>query len=120
MKNTEILKDTTELRKLIIKNPELPLVILASNDVWGFDWDWTYCSKVTANIGEILDCEVDFNDEHIYDDREDFADDIYDYYYTYRYNTFEGSDKEFDDYIEEQIKKYDEYWKNCIIVYVDN
>ena len=120
MKKTGYLKDTTELRKLIIENPDLPLVVMAGYDACYSDWSWTYCSKVTAYIGEILDCEQDFNDEHIYEDREFFADDVYDYYYNKRDEHFDETDQEFEDYIEKQIKKYDPYWKKCIIIYADN
>lgn len=38
----------------------------------------------------------------------------------YHYSDFDGSDQEFEIFIENELLKYDPYWKPCIIVYVDN
>ena len=55
------------------------------------------------------------NDERCYTDRDDFQEDM-----EYHYSDFDGSDKEFEIFIENELLKYDPYWKPCIIVYVDN
>ena len=120
MKETGYLKDTSELRKLITENPNLPLVVIAGQNANGYDFEYQYCSKVIVKIGELLDCEQSFDDEYVYDDREDFADAVYDYYYNDWDGHFDGNNEEFEDYIEKQIQKYDPYWRKCIIIYADN
>ena len=46
-----------ELKKLILENPDLPIVVLAGEEASGYDFYWTYCSSVSCHISEILDCD---------------------------------------------------------------
>ena len=108
---------TAPLRKLILDNPDLPLVIIAGQDACGDRWNYTsaVCMKVEAYKGEFLNCNVEFSTD-IYTDREEFRDDMEDYYYS----RFDGAEWEFDEYIENKLNEYDDYWIQCIILYVDN
>jgi ABC-type cobalt transport system substrate-binding protein len=36
------------------------------------------------------------------------------------HSDFDGSDREFEEFIENLMMEYEPYWKPCIIVYVDN
>lgn len=115
-----ILKDylateTDELKKLILENPELPIVILADEDSSNSDYGWTYCSRISFYIEEILDWDFyDYNDTVITDrDRlaEIIADNLYDEYLT---------DEEYEAAIKHELEKYEPYWKKVIAIYASN
>jgi hypothetical protein len=114
-KKTGLLHSTDELRQLLIDHPDLPLLVLAGEDCNSGDYSYMSCSRVSASIGEFLDCQQTVNDEMCYTDRDDFQEDM-----EYNYSDFDGSDQEFEIFIENELLKYDPYWKPCIIVYVDN
>lgn len=38
----ELIHDATELRKLIAENPDLPIVVLASEEANSGEWGWQY------------------------------------------------------------------------------
>lgn len=110
-----LLTETDELRRLIIENPELPLVIMAGQYCNNGDWYYMSCGCCRAELGEVLDCMQEVNDEKVYSDRDDFREDL-----EYCYDDFEGSDQEFEKLITTELAKYEPYWKKCIFLYVDN
>lgn len=76
------LNDTTELRKLIIEHPDLPLLIFAGEEAWQgeYSYNQTYASvwgikTLTLYNGMWLD-EQDYEDR-LYDDLCDCQDYIY-------------------------------------------
>jgi hypothetical protein len=117
IKATGFLHSTKELRQLIIDNPDLPLIVFASEDANTGDYAYMTCSKVRANISEYLDCIAPCNDAKAYLDREDFAEDMME---CYADDYPDLSDEEFYQHMEAEIAKYDKYWVKCIAVYVDN
>lgn len=110
-----LLTETDELRRLIVENPELPLIVMAGQDCNYGDWAYMSCSFCKAELGEVLDCAQEVNDEKVYDDRDDFREDL-----EYCYTDFEGSDQEFEQFIATELAKYEPYWKKCIFLYVGN
>ena len=109
MKETGIVIDSKELRKLIVENPDLPIVVLAGEDAWldeGFCW-W-FCSDVRAKLSEVLDCQLPFGNT-IYTDRGDFEEDLADYL-----------NEPDEDKFNAELRKYDPYWKKVIAIYADN
>lgn len=63
------LNDTTELRKLIIENPDLPLLIFAGEEAWQGEYSY---NQVYASVGSIQTLTL-YNgmwlDEQEYEDR---------------------------------------------------
>ena len=128
-----IICDSSELRKLIAENLDLPIVFLVDSEVVA-DADYCgswYCSDIKCYVGEILDC--DFSDEKVYSDRGDFEDDLEDSIwnnieeYLPRCKSCKSggcdtcvSDGEFDEIFSEELKKYEPYWTECIIVHGTN
>lgn len=112
---TGLLTASDTLRKLIIDNPDLPLLVFAGDDCNSGDWAYMSCSSCHATLGEFLDCMQEVNDEKCYTDRDDFQEDLEDHY-----SDFDGSEDEFERFIENKLLEYDPYWKKCIIFYVDN
>ena len=39
-----------KLKKLIMENPDLPIVVLASDDANNGDWCWQYCYNVSCGL----------------------------------------------------------------------
>lgn len=113
------MKQTEELQKLIAEHPDYPIVVLCSSDVVADDgYSYWYAPKLSFTIGEILDCEQDVNDEKTYSDRDDFEEDV-------RFmlecdDQYEKlSDNEFDELVQNELEKYEPYWKDVIIIYAD-
>ena len=113
------INSTEKLRKLIQENPDLPLVFIVESDVVA-DCDYVtwLVPQINCHIGEILDCEQYINDERIYTDRDEFEEDVEDFFFTkYDYDSLtDESEKELEMKIKDEIKKYEPYWKKCIIV----
>lgn len=109
--NLDIVHDCSELRKFITENPELPIVVLAGDEANSGDYQYAYCSHVECKIGEILDCELPFDDDRIliFCDRDDFRETLGDF-------LCDLSDEEF----ERELEKYEPYWKKVIEVWVNN
>ena len=101
-------KQTDELKELIAEHPDYPIIVMVANEVVADDYyGWWYAPSLRFSIGEILDCEQDVNDEKVYVDRDDSGD--YD----------ETTDEEFDKIVQEELKKYDPYWKKVIQIMAD-
>ena len=55
-----------ELKILIAENPDLPIVVLASDDANCGDYCWQYCYSVSFGLDEILDCDyLDYFDGYL-------------------------------------------------------
>jgi hypothetical protein len=110
-------KNSDELKKLILENPDLPIVVLAGEDANIGYWGWTYCSSISFSIGEILDCDYYDYDDTVFVDRDRFeekiADDIYD-------ENEEASDEYCEELIKRELEKYEPYWKKVIAIYATN
>ena len=107
------------LKKLISENPELPIVILANEDANCGDYAYTFCTSVHAEIGEILDCWQEQNDEICYTDRDMFREQIEDN--LSMDDEWDGkSDEEIEAEIDRIEAEYEPYWKKCIILTVGN
>lgn len=110
-------KETGELRKLILENPDLPIVILANEDSYNGDCYWMFCTNISFKISEILDCDYYDYDDVIFTDRdrleERIEDDLWDDYH-------DKSDEEYDAAVKRELEKYEPYWKKVIAIYATN
>ncbi len=112
-------KQTDELKELITKYPDYPIVVMVANEVVADDYyGWWYAPDLSFSIGEFLDCEQDVNDEKVYVDRDDFEEDLmnvladsgdYD----------EITDEEFDVIVKAELARYEPYWKKVIQIRAD-
>lgn len=120
-RQTGIVMNNAEIRKLILENPDLPLVFKANEDANNGEYPYMFCTYVYAQIGEVLDCEQEINAEIIYTDKEDFNNDIYDYVAD-KANDYDQilPDKWFDTEANRIASEYEPYWKKCILITVGN
>lgn len=112
--------DNTELRKLILENPGLPLLIFVTEDANSGEWSTEIascrCCKGTV-LAAAKDCWLP-RDDRVYTDESELEEDIQ----VVLADTDECdrlSDKEFDSLVAEKMKALEPYWKECIIVIVD-
>ena len=113
------MKQTDELKKLIAEHPDYPIVVMVANEVVADDsYGWWYAPSLSFSIGEILDCEQDVNDEKVYVDRDDFEEDLADILGDSG-DYDETTDEEFDKIVQEELKKYEPYWKRVIQIRAD-
>ena len=109
---------TDELKKLIREHPDYPIVVVCNSDAVADENGWWYAPEISFKTGIILDCEQDINDEKVYIDEDDFEEDIR-YMLEDREDLEDVSDEEFDRAVEEEMKKYEPYWKKVIAIYAD-
>ena len=112
-------EQTNKLKELIAKYPDYPIVVMVANEVVADDYyGWWYAPCLSFDIGEILDCEQDINDERIYVNRDEFEEDLRDILTDYE--EYENvSDEIFDKIVENELKKYEPYWKKVIQIKAD-
>ncbi len=112
------LNECQELKRLIAENPDLPLAFF-SEDTGDYRSGYISCSSVSAEKGEVLDCYQEINDEKAFASRDEFEEDLQEMLCGIdEYRNL--SDEEFDEISEKEKSKYDDKWKDCIIVYVGN
>ena len=110
-------KKSDELKKLILENPDLPIVVLAGEEANGGDYSWMFCSHISFSIDEILDCDyVDYND-CVFTDRdyleEYIENELYDEY-------CEKSDEEYEAAIKQKLEELEPYWTKVIAIWATN
>lgn len=110
-------KESDELRKLILENPELPIVVLADEDSVCDYYGWTFCSSISFHIEEILDYDFYDYDDRVFTDRdrleEVIEDRLYDEY-------CEKSEEEYETAIKNKLAELESYWKKVIAIYATN
>ena len=114
-----IVHNCSHLRKLIMENPDMPIAIMVHQDACSDEYAYTYCSDVSASVGELLDCELPFGEGFVYSDRDDLREALQVYLEDsdeYR----DLSDSQFDELIDTELAKYEPYWKKAIIVTAGN
>lgn len=113
--NYSLTQKTDELRKLILENSELPIVVLAEGDSVCDYWGWTYCSRISFGIDEILDCDYYDYDDRVFTDKERFEEVIR--------NNLDGeyfADEAYEAAVKYELEKYEPYWKKVIAIYATN
>lgn len=119
MNDYSFINECKELKRLIAENPDLPLMFFA--DDTGNDTAYSYmsCGSVTAHKGEVLDCYQDINDEKVFTSRDEFEEDLQEMLCG-KDEYLKMSDEEFYEIFKKEKSKYDDKWKDCIIIYVGN
>ena len=119
MSDYYFLNECQELKRLIAEYPDLPLMFYSEIE----DCYYSDCvvsnSRVRAYKGKILDCPNEVNDEFVFDDEEYFEEELQEMLCgmdEYR----DLSDEKFDEIFKKEKSKYDDKWKDCIVVYVGN
>ena len=118
-KPSGVLHSADELKQLIAENPDLPIVVFAGDDANTGDYSYMSCSYIKAYKGEFLDCAQTVNNCMCYTDRDDFEEAVAD--------SLAGEEQyrdlpydEFNFLVERTVNEYDDFWKPCILLHVDN
>lgn len=110
-------KNSDELKKLILENPDLPIVVLANEDSTSGNWYWTYCSSISFDIDEILDCDFYDYDDAVFTDRDRLEEYIEDMFYD---EYCDKSEEEYEKAIKDKMVELEPYWKKVIAIYATN
>ena len=117
----DLVHETEKLRKLIIDNPDCPLLIFAGEEANGGDYSYVACTQVSVEKDCVLLLDNDSpaapNDERIYIGEDELEDDIADAVYD---NLPDASEAELDAEVKKRMKEFEPYWKDCIVVYATN
>lgn len=110
-----VLKKTEELRDLIMKNPELPIVVLVDSDVVLEDsYAAWFSPDVSFHLGEILSVEQHIIEDRIFTERDDFEDEVI-LFVDEAYPNLSQEDQE--EQVQRIMKEYEPYWKKCICIH---
>lgn len=119
MNNYYFLNECKELKRLIAEYPDLPLMFFAGDTGNDGTFGYMSCSMIRAHKGKILDCQNEVDNEIVFDDKRYFEEELREMLCEkYAYSNF--TDDEFEEIFEEEKSKYDDKWKDCIVVYVGN
>ena len=114
-------KSTDELKKLIAEHPDYPIVVLCGENANIGDWYWIYCSSISFSVGEILDCEVPYQDEFVECDRGHFNEQIEEWLWDHICdNDGTPTEDDFQKRLSQEKAKYEPYWKKVIAISADN
>ena len=115
--NYTLTQKTDELKKLILENPDLPIVVLAGEEANSGDHCWMFCNSISFHIDEILDCDYYDYDDTVFCDKdrleEYIEDDLYNEY-------CDKSDEEYEKAIKDKLAELEPYWKKVITIYATN
>lgn len=109
-------QNTDKLKKLIDEYPDYKIAVLAGEDATtGMD-RWTYCSEITFDVGEILDCPDMYDaDGSIFTDRDRFAEFIEEQMFD------EGLEGDaLDAAVKAKVAEFEPYWENVIFIMATN
>ena len=106
-----------DLKKLILENPDLPIVVLANEESSCDYFGWTYCSSVSFEIVEILDCDYYGYNDTVFTDRDELEEKISDDLYT---DYSDKSEEEYDEAVRREVERFEPYWKRVIAIYATN
>lgn len=115
-----ITMDNKELKNLILENPDLPLLIFATEEANSGEWS-TELASCRCHKGFVLDTTKDCwlpRDDRVYMDESDLEEDILNALADEdEYKSL--TDEDFNKIVTEKVKALEPYWKECIIVTVD-
>jgi hypothetical protein len=118
-KKHNVFIDSSEIRKLILENPDLPIVFKAGSEEDLYAFPCYYAKKISAKIGEVLDADVPFNTTYVYDDKKEFINDVVDYVETeYGEVTGDNAEEKFEYTVKsfDIVKEFESHWRKAIII----
>lgn len=69
---TGLMHSGEQLRKLLLEHPDLPLLVFAKDSANSGDYYAMSCTDISAEVGEFLDCQQQYNDCYCFTDRDEF------------------------------------------------
>lgn len=116
-------ENTEKLCKLILDNPNLPIVVIAGSNACGGEDCPTYCSQISIEIAELLDCEVPYMEE-VETDHRNFEEQIEEWLWNEIGSEFtyppKITEEQFQNELIKEKAKYEQYWKKAIVITADN
>ena len=114
-----ITRSTDDLKRLILEHPDYPIVVLAGEEANGGDYSWMFCSDISFSVGEVLTVETPYDAEIVCCDRDTFYEEMQSWLED-RPECAEMTDAEFEERLQREPEKYDDYWEKVIVVWASN
>lgn len=114
---------TEGLLKLVKEHPDYPITVLAGESANSGEYGWMYCTSVSVEIEEILDCNTDYwTSEYVCTDRDDFMDAVMDTIWDGLQDELgrEPTDEEQEAKWQKVKAAHEPYWKKVIAIKADN
>lgn len=108
-------KKTEELKKLIAKHPDYPIVVLAGEEANSGNYFWTYCTDISFAIGQILDAEYFDYDDAIITDRDRLEEIVEERLFD---TGLDG--EELEKAVKAKLAELEPYWTDVIEIYATN
>lgn len=127
------------LRKILNDNPDLPVIFMADGNAYSGRYsiidmglEYTSCTPAAMKLGRFYNGELPssekFANKGIYTDINKFREDMSDYLEeNWRENGYDFPPEHQEKYIkninraiDEDLRHYDQYWQDCIIIYLSN
>ena len=112
----DIAKGTDELRKLILENPTLPIVVLTDYEVVADEGGYWYGKSVSYEIKELLGVKSGYDVGRIIDDRSDLEELLSDRMCEEEW-TKDLTNEEYQEAVHRKMKEYEPLWTKCICIY---
>lgn len=113
----DVAKGTDELRKLILENPTLPIVILTDYEVVADEGGYLYGNNITYAIKDLLTVKSAYYDgDRIIDDRSDLEDLLSDRMCEEEWAK-DLSNEEYNNAVQRKMQEYEPLWTKCICIY---
>lgn len=113
----DVAKGTDELRKLILENPTLPIVILTDYEVVADEGGYWYGNNITYAIKDLLTVKSAYYDgDRIIDDRSDLEDLLSDRMCEEEWEK-DLSNEEYNNAVQRKMQEYEPLWTKCICIY---
>ena len=113
-KPTGFLTENDNVRKVILENPDLPLIFVAWENACP-----CICGNVSAFVGEVLDCKQEVKKGFFFTDRETFMLAIDENIYELT-GYYDRSEEWYEYEVRRIAAEYEPYWKKAIIITVGN
>ena len=108
-------KKTDELKKLIAENPDLPIVVVAGEEANNGDYSWMYCSDISFELMELLDCDYLDNNDCVFTDRDWLEEVVRD-----RLCDDYENDTEYEAAVKAKLTELEPYWQKVIAISATN
>ena len=101
------------LKKVIIENPDLPVLMFAGQYAWTGDYDVNTVEDIRIDVTEVLDCAQEIEDEILFTEKSEFEEAIENYVLE---NDLASDPDECYEVVARIASEYEPYWKKCIVV----
>ena len=117
VKKVNIATGTDELRKIILNNPTLPIVVLTDYEVVADEGGYWYGNSISYAIKDLLEVKSGYyDDDKIIDDKSDLKELLSNRMCEEEWAK-DLTDEEYREVVQRKMQEYEPLWTKCICIY---